>query len=197
MNNNSDVIDLPDENINVKITLYKKWYVVFSKIMLIFLNFLNLIFFLSIIFFSLLLIIFIFIHIISLTDSDFIINNEFQHHFEIIEYKFEYNILEIIISYILLTLIIADITRYIITAQISNIYANLYTLTTNEVKSLNPKNEFGNLFLIIFSAILLELFLKLFSCTEAGFIVLAYLITGTLISGAIFLYILYEKIFTN
>jgi len=197
MNNNSDVIDLPDENINVKITSYEKWYVIFSKIVLLFVNFLNLIFFSSIIVISLLLVIFIFVHIINLIDSGFIINNELQRHFNIIEYKFKYNILEIIISYILLIFILSDITRYIITDQISLIYKSLYALISNEAKIEKPKNEFGNLFLIIFSAILLELFLKLFSCDEDKFIMLAYLITGTLLSGAIFLYILYDKILTN
>ena len=106
-------------------------------------------------------------------------------------------ILDLVVSYILLMFILADITRYVITDQISSIYKSLDILINNRRYPNDKVPNFRNILLIIFSAILFEMFLKLFSCNHDDYINLAYLITGTMLSGAIFLYVIYSKGYDN
>lgn len=190
------VMDLEDRDSNIDISRKEELYIFFSKYILIVLNLICLMFFLSVIFLSLFIIIIIFLHVSYFLDFDPF--HYFSHYFGHI-YHYYYimdlsidnttDFLSILVSYLLLIFILGDITRYVLTDQISSIYKTLDSLINGTKYSNDKKIPIDNIFLIILSAILFELFLKLFT-GHGDYINLAYLIAGTLFSGAILLYIL-------
>lgn len=200
---NADVILLKDEDIDVRVSSINIFSVL-SKYAFIFVNVLNLMFFCFILLLSSIIFIFIFIHVSELLNfdpynlfSNIFTNDKIGGYFEHIEEKFHGDVLELLISYVLLIFILADITRYIISDQITFIYLGIDNLVRGkgDKSKIHEKMHpsFRNLFMIIFSAILFELFLKLFSSNENNIMPMAYLLTGTLFSGSIFIYIISQK----
>ena len=200
---NADVMLLKEEDYDVKESLLIKVFSFLSKYAFIFINILNLMFFCFIILLSSLIFIFIVIHVSEILNfdpynlfSNIFLNDKLSVYFEHIEQKFHGDVLEPLISYVLLIFILADIIKYIISDQITYIYLSIDDLVRdkNEESKIHQTHpSFRNLFMIIFSAILFELFLKLFSSNENEIISMAYLLTGTLFSGSIFIYIISQK----
>lgn len=193
---NKEIMHIEDEDSNIEISRKEELYTFFSKYTLIVLNLLCLSFFLGVIFISLLITVVIFLHISYFLDFDpyYYFSHYFEHmykYFSMMEPSITTttDFLSILVSYLLLIFILGDITRYVLTEQISTIYKTLDSLINDTKASTGKKLPIDNIFLIILSAILFELFLKLFS-DHVDYINLAYLITGTLFSGAIFLYVL-------
>ena len=208
MTNLSDeILSLSDEDVDVKTPIFRNYFYLITRYSFILLNLLSMGFFISVILLSLFIFIFIFLHISYLINfdpfnilSNFISLSGLYSYFFHIEYMFKndiHYILDLVVSYILLMFILADITRYVITDQISSIYKSLDILINNRRYPNDKVPNFRNILLIIFSAILFEMFLKLFSCNHDDYINLAYLITGTMLSGAIFLYVIYSKGYDN
>lgn len=145
------------------------------------------------------LIIFIFciLHIISIFNLDIFSNLicYLQEYFDTIEQISYYNPILILVTYILLIFILGEIGQYIITFHIIQLLNFLIVLTFYEEyefeiedEKFNANKAYFHIFLIIISAIILELFFKLFFCDETKYIEIALLIFGTLISSAVFLY---------
>jgi len=188
-----DSLPLKDEYIVQEINPTLGIYTYIGKLFFICLNLIVLFLFLSVVIISFFILIFIVLHIFYMLNIN--INFDFFDinlitYFNIIESKSQNVVFDILVSYILLLFVLGDISRYVITDQISSAYKSLDILIYNTEYPDDPKTEIKRIFLIIIAAILFELFLKLFTCGQYEYINLAYLITGTLFSGAIFLFAL-------
>jgi len=187
---------LKDEYIGIKINPTYGIYTFCGKLFFICLNLIVLLLFLSIVILSFSILIFIVLHIFYIININIhfnILDINLTTYFDEIEDKFDCVFVNILISYILLIFILGDISRYIIMDQISSAYKSLDILIYNTKYPDAPKTDFEGIFLIIIAAILFELFLKLFICGHNEYINLAYLITGTLFSCAIFLFVVKNK----
>lgn len=187
-----DSLPLKDEYIVQEIDPTFGIYTFIGKLFFIFLNLIVLFLFISVVILSFSILIFIVLHIFYMLNINInfgFFDVDLRPYFNIIEADFK-NVVFILVSYILLLFVLGDISRYVITDQISSAYKSLDILIYNTEYPEDPKTEIKGIFLIIIAAILFELFLKLFICEQYEYINLAYLITGTLFSGAIFLFAL-------
>jgi len=196
---NNEIMDLPDGYISeippknsklIDIGLFLKFVLYMS----------SLIFYLAIIGISLFFLISAILHIWDLVifDITFLDNLNINNFFSSFEKQIsggegnEIILFEIIITYFLLIFILSDIVRHIIEEPILNIYIKIEKLFKPQTKiDEPPDSKFSNIYKITISALVLELFFKLYDVKESNeYINITVLISGILISSAIFIYVI-------